>query len=93
MSQLPYIINGGWHISYFGDASFIRNKLINFSHQEFNTDTYTNLTTIEEKIKTKTELFDDSKFLHIPIHKNTNLPPLHDIFFGLNGDLKSVFPM
>jgi hypothetical protein len=28
-----YLIQkGGWHLSYFGDISFIRNKLLNFAH-------------------------------------------------------------
>ena len=32
------IENGGWHLSYFGTSEFIKNKLENFSHQEFNTE-------------------------------------------------------
>jgi len=27
----------GWHLSYFGDEAFVRNKLEQFAHQEFNT--------------------------------------------------------
>ena len=33
--------NGGWHLSYFGDKHFIRNKIQNFTHQEFNKDQFT----------------------------------------------------
>ncbi len=33
----PIIKNAGWHLSYFGDAKFISNKLQNFTHQEHNT--------------------------------------------------------
>ena len=29
--------NGGWHLSYFGDVDFIKNKIKNFAHQEINT--------------------------------------------------------
>ena len=31
------VINGGWHLSYFGNVDFIKNKLRNFAHQELNT--------------------------------------------------------
>ena len=36
------ILRGGWHLSYFGDFNFIKNKLNNFAHQEYNSDAYTN---------------------------------------------------
>jgi beta-1,4-mannosyl-glycoprotein beta-1,4-N-acetylglucosaminyltransferase len=32
------IENGGWHLSYFGNSEFIKNKLENTAHQEFNTE-------------------------------------------------------
>jgi beta-1,4-mannosyl-glycoprotein beta-1,4-N-acetylglucosaminyltransferase len=70
------MFNGGWHLSYFGDAQFIQNKLQNFTHQEYNTDRYTNLENIQKKIQNKTDLFgrsDDFEF--IPIENNKKLPP------------------
>jgi beta-1,4-mannosyl-glycoprotein beta-1,4-N-acetylglucosaminyltransferase len=84
------IPNGGWHLSYFGDPAFIQNKLVNFAHQEFNKEKYTNIQTIEQKIKTKTNLFDDAVFTTIPISENRNLPPLCAEFFNSNGDLTVV---
>ena len=84
------IPNGGWHLSYFGDPAFIRNKLVHFAHQEFNKEKYTNIQTIEEKIKTKTNLFDEVVFTAIPITENLNLPPLCAEFFNSNGDLTVV---
>ena len=45
----PIIHNGGWHLSYFGNEKFIKNKLENFSHQEFNKIEFTD----EEHIKTR----------------------------------------
>ena len=29
----PVIQKGGWHLSYFGDKHFIKNKIVNFAHQ------------------------------------------------------------
>jgi len=29
-----FIIKGGWHLSFFGDAKFVANKIMNYSHVE-----------------------------------------------------------
>jgi len=52
------IEKGGWHLSYFGDAIFIKNKIENFSHYELNTDSFTNLDKINNRIKNNSDLFD-----------------------------------
>ncbi len=69
-----YIPNSGWHLSYFGDANFIRNKLQNFSHQEHNTDTITNIDNITKKITSHTNLFNDVQLEYCPIKSNPYLP-------------------
>lgn len=76
--NVPIIKNGGWHLSYFGDSKFIKNKLENFAHQEFNNDYYTNINKIEEKLKLQDNLFDNNKFTHIPVSENNYLPPEYD---------------
>jgi beta-1,4-mannosyl-glycoprotein beta-1,4-N-acetylglucosaminyltransferase len=73
--ECPKILNGGWHLSYFGDNFFIRNKLENFGHQEYNNSNYTDLEKIENRLKNSSDLFDRN----IPIDKikiedNTYLP-------------------
>lgn len=40
--QICPISHGGWHLSYFMSPEQIKNKLQNFSHQEFNTKHWTN---------------------------------------------------
>ena len=52
------IPRGGWHLSYFGSAEFIANKIKNFAHQEYNNPEYTDLTLINERISSKKDLFD-----------------------------------
>lgn len=71
-----HIQRGGWHLSYFGDAEFIQNKINNFSHQEFNQDIYTNLENIEDKIKKNVDLFSRSheRWQTIPVMENPYLP-------------------
>ena len=78
---IPIIFNGGWHLSYFGDVEFIKNKLKHFSHQEYNNVKYVNNDFIIENIKNKKSLFDQNHdFEYIPVSENTNLPPLYDIY-------------
>ena len=78
------IANGGWHLSYFGDLNFIKNKIQNLCEQEYNNDEI--LKNIEEKIKTNKDLFDrETKFpgyeiRYIDIEDNDNLPPEYDIY-------------
>jgi beta-1,4-mannosyl-glycoprotein beta-1,4-N-acetylglucosaminyltransferase len=72
---VPSINNGGWHLSYFGDSNFIKNKINNFSHQEHNNDNFTNLSKIEERIKNGRDLFDRNEHPQlISIANNKYLP-------------------
>jgi len=71
--------NGGWHLSNFGDSEFISNKLKNYSHQEYNSKEFTDISRIEDKIKTCKDLFGrNHEFDIIAIKDNKNLPPLYE---------------
>jgi hypothetical protein len=72
--EIDSIERGGWHFSYFGDESFIRNKIENFSHQEYNFEIYKSLTHISECISKKVNLFNGGEIEHIEINKNEYLP-------------------
>jgi beta-1,4-mannosyl-glycoprotein beta-1,4-N-acetylglucosaminyltransferase len=74
MNALIITPHCGWHLSYFGDKQFIKNKLQHFAHQEYNNETYTDVNKIDECIKTQTNLFDSKRFTYIPIEENTYLP-------------------
>jgi len=37
-SEISYLEKGGWHLTYFGNHQFIKNKYENFSHVEISTD-------------------------------------------------------
>ena len=77
----PIIKNAGWHLSYFGNEKFIKNKLENFSHQEYNKSEFTDETLIEQRINDGKDLFDrPTKLIHINIEDNDNLPPYYDIY-------------
>jgi beta-1,4-mannosyl-glycoprotein beta-1,4-N-acetylglucosaminyltransferase len=70
------ILNGGWHLSYFGDKYFIQNKIQNFSHQELNLPQWTDLEKIEKRIQHSVDLYNRD-YVHIQkinIEDNTYLP-------------------
>jgi len=76
----PQIEKGGWHLSYFGDSKFIKNKIESFSHQEYNNDNYTNETKINKHITGATDLFGrpSEPLNKIDISQNTYLPVEYD---------------
>lgn len=78
------IENGGWHLSYFGDKYFIRNKIQNFTHQEFNKEQFTDLDKIEEHINTCTDIYNrnGTKLIKVPVSENKYLPPKYDEFLS-----------
>jgi beta-1,4-mannosyl-glycoprotein beta-1,4-N-acetylglucosaminyltransferase len=76
------IKNGGWHLSYFGDASFIQNKIKTFGHQEINKEEYTNIQHINHIIKTGGDISNRSyiRLIKLSIKNNHSLPPKYDIY-------------
>ena len=73
------IPKGGWHLSYFGTPNFVKNKLNNFAHQEYNSDTYTNEDEINKKIENCSDLFNRNTPMNkIKISENSYLPPLYN---------------
>jgi hypothetical protein len=85
------IENAGWHLSYFGDEKFIKNKIQNFGHQEYNNDKFTNEEKIKEIINKQTDLYDrPCSIINIEIEDNDNLPLKYDIylknFYKTNND-------
>jgi len=54
---LPSLLNGGWHLSYWGDIDAIQTKINNFAHQEFNTDKFKDPNYIKQQIESGQDLF------------------------------------
>jgi beta-1,4-mannosyl-glycoprotein beta-1,4-N-acetylglucosaminyltransferase len=72
---LPVIKNGGWHLSFFGDIEFIKNKVKNFSHQEYNNEYILDDKRIFKRIQECEELLDNGwEFDYIDTEDNTYLP-------------------
>jgi len=87
----PIIKNAGWHLSYFGDENFIKNKIENFSHQEYNKVEFIDEKLIEKRINDGKDLFDrPTSIIKIPIEENDNLPPKYSKYLT-NYYKKSMF--
>lgn len=79
----PVIKKGGWHLSYFGDVDFIKNKLDVFAHQEYNNNHFNNYSKIEEKIKNSDDLFDRKDIMQKKcITNNDYLPPQYEKYLA-----------
>jgi len=85
MHKSFYIIDkGGWHLSYFGDAKFVKNKLENFAHQEFNKEEYTNEKKLQERMDGFKDILNRSRctITKISVKKNDYLPPRYEEFLS-----------
>jgi beta-1,4-mannosyl-glycoprotein beta-1,4-N-acetylglucosaminyltransferase len=76
--------HGGWHFSYFGDTAFIKNKLLNFAHQEFNTAQYTSEERIDTRVRERKSLFGDggchTPIIYIPVPSDRPLPQNYETY-------------
>ena len=55
--KIQIINGGGWHFSFLKNPESIRNKIISYSHQEYNTKEFTNPDLIKKKISLGEDLF------------------------------------
>jgi len=76
------IKNGGWHLSYFGNIEFIKNKIMNFAHQEYNNKDILNDDRIQKQIQNNNDLYGRTSetFNYIDVKDNTYLPHKYEDF-------------
>jgi beta-1,4-mannosyl-glycoprotein beta-1,4-N-acetylglucosaminyltransferase len=73
---------GGWHLSYFGDLTFIQKKLQDFTHQEFNNEYYKNESYLKKCILDNKSFISNEELEFIPLEKNERLPPDYQEFLS-----------
>ena len=78
----PIISPAGWHLSYFGDALFIQNKIRSIA--DFGgDDTFTDVNHITAKVRSSTDLFnregwgENYRLTDIDVKDNMYLPPFY----------------
>jgi beta-1,4-mannosyl-glycoprotein beta-1,4-N-acetylglucosaminyltransferase len=77
--NVPIIKNGGWHLTFFGDKYFVKNKLESFAHQEYNNPNCTNIDIIEYRMQNNI-VHDNQQCVHIPLNENNYLPLGYEIY-------------
>ena len=84
LQNIPFLPRGGWHLSNFGDATFIQNKLQQFSHHEYSGERYTNLNTIQSRMDSSSDLFGrpTDVFTRKELKDNHYLPPRYEEFLS-----------
>jgi beta-1,4-mannosyl-glycoprotein beta-1,4-N-acetylglucosaminyltransferase len=71
----------GWHLTYFGDDSFIKNKLMNFGHQELNNPKFTDDIVIRRKMESGIAPCDEvTKARYVNVPGERPLPPLYETY-------------
>jgi beta-1,4-mannosyl-glycoprotein beta-1,4-N-acetylglucosaminyltransferase len=62
-------VAGGWHFTYQGGVEAIRMKLASFAHAEFDTPEMRNTSWLEDRIRTRRDLFrlGGRRFTHVPL--------------------------
>ena len=55
--KIQLIRNGGWHFSFLKSPDSIKNKIISYSHQEYNKEEFTNTDLIKKRISLGEDLF------------------------------------
>lgn len=65
---------GGWHLSYFGDENFIKNKVESFAESIEYTTEGKDITYLKDCIDKSILHFNQEQLIHIPLASNKNVP-------------------
>jgi len=66
------IKNGGWHFSFLGGTSFIKQKIMAYSHTEYNSETILN--NIENCLEENIDIFNRSDMIFQKIDIDDSFP-------------------
>lgn len=75
------IYPAGWHLSYFGDHTFIKNKIEQFAHTELNRSEVTTTENIKKSVSESSDVFHrGERIMKLPISENKYLPVGYEIY-------------
>ena len=88
-----FIENGGWHFSSVKTVEKISTKISSFAEQQYNSEKYKSIKSINEKIKKKIDLFERGykyKVIQIddtfPKYLNNNKEKFSDFIYKIQND-------
>lgn len=68
------ISNSGWHLSYFGDENFIKNKVESFAESTSYTSDGKDINYLKDCIEKSILHFNKEQLIHTPLQQNANVP-------------------
>jgi hypothetical protein len=69
-----FIENAGWHLSFFGDVDFIKNKVESFAESVEYSEQGKSLEHLQKNYDEKVLHFSGEKLIHVPLAENPNVP-------------------
>ena len=78
--QIPHVIVGGYHLSFWGTPEMIQNKIINAPHQENNTPKIRDIDNIRKNIIMGVDVYEREANKLIPVDRNTIDPEFLSVF-------------
>ena len=78
--QIPHVIRGGYHLSFWGTPEMIQNKIINAPHQEHNTPKIRDIFNIRKNIIMGIDIYEREENKLIPVDRNTIDPEFLNVF-------------
>jgi beta-1,4-mannosyl-glycoprotein beta-1,4-N-acetylglucosaminyltransferase len=71
--NLQLILDGGWHFSFLKKSDDVSKKIKSFAHQEYNNKKFVDQREIENRIKSRSDIFDRN-FKYQKINLNQDFP-------------------
>jgi hypothetical protein len=69
-----FISNGGWHLSYFGDENFIKNKINSFAESRDYAEEKKDINYLKDCLDKSILHFNNELLIHKPLSFNYNVP-------------------
>ena len=88
-TDIAWIDNAGWHLTYWGTPEQIKTKVQSFAHQELNTEQFTDPDYIRQQIQAGRDLYNREVVQTVPVDPLTIPSDIYNIFARLNSKLTS----
>lgn len=77
--ELPRLANAGWHLSFIGGATRIKQKIESYAHSEFNTNELTDLLKIKSRLDNLEDPLSRGNYIKLSIEKDNAKFPVSSL--------------